>query len=163
MTREHETQRVLDRAVELVSSALDRELGVSLRLDDGIGIYEQLVRLVGFGPEAHRLLEREVRREVWHPAAQGAVVRLARALLDAAGADLRVFAEADLVALVDDQARDAFARRVSLSGADAARVVAVAARVLLESDLFAEPVALARGGARFSLVREAGRLVVTPL
>ena len=60
-------------------------------------------------------------------------------------------------------ARDTFARRVSLSGADAARVAGVAARVLLESDLLAETAVLARAGARFSVARESGRLAVAPL
>jgi hypothetical protein len=165
MTIEHETQRVLDRAVELVCSALDRELDDLLRLDDGTSVYETFARLVGFDPETHRSLEQEVRRQVWRPVAQGAVVRLVRSLLDAAAAAAapRAFAEADLVALVDAWARDTFARRVSLSGADAARVIGVTARVLLESDLFAETAALARAGARFSVAREPGRLVVAPL
>lgn len=163
MTIEHETQRVLDRAVELVCSALDRELGDFLRLDDGTSVYEQFARLVGFGPESHRSLEQEVRRQVWRPVAQGAVVRLVRSLLDAAAAAPRAFAEADLVALVDAWARDTFALSVSLSGADAARVVGVAARVLLELDLLAETAVLARAGARFSVARESGRLAVAPL
>lgn len=163
MTIEHETQRVLDRAVELVCSALDRELGDFLRLDDGTGVYEQFARLVGFDPETHRSLEQEVRRQVWRPVAQGAVVRLVRSLLDAAAAAPRAFAEADLVTLVDARARDSFARRVSLSGADAARVIGVATRVLLESDLFAERVVLARAEERFSLVRELDCLLVAPL
>ena len=155
---------MIEQATELVGSAFDKELDDLLRFEEGVDVCRQLARFI----EAEMLevspdLMVAARRAVWRPLAQGAVVRLLRALLDGGTDSPLGLAEADLVELFGDKAREEYARRTGLSVADADRAIRVAARTLLESDLFAEGVTLARRGKLFAVVRRAARLAAVPL